>query len=202
MAAADEEDRAMTNLAPRLEDLPGVASVEVDVDDVLEGGINVRLEPGADEADVMERVRALLVAYGIRSEKPDLHFHHVKAAKTAPELNVEVRITPIKGGARIEVIGKKVRSFRVVPPNPAALAQGLADAWCQVEGKIPLEVARVAIEGDVLIVALFDGDSESVGVADIHNGLETALAMAVGRALGIVPTVSTFTEDRELTPTS
>ena len=59
------------NLASRLQDIPGIASVTVDLTD-SGGGINIRLEAGADEAVVMERLRALLVAYGVRSPNPPL----------------------------------------------------------------------------------------------------------------------------------
>lgn len=177
----------MTNLAPRLEDLPGVASVQVDLEDLSSGGITVRLEPDADEADVMERVRALLVAYGVRSARANLEFHRAGEARPSSDLGVEVRITPIKGGARIEVMGEKVRSFRIVPPNPLAIAQGLSDAWCQVVAKIPIEIMTVTFQGSFLRVIASDGESESVGVADTSKGLEYALSHAVGRALGLVP---------------
>lgn len=187
----------MTNLAPRLEDLPGVASVQVDLDDLSSGGISVRLEPGADEADVMERVRALLVAYGVRSTPPDLEFSRASEIGPSSYLGVEVKITPIKGGARIEVIGEKVRSFRIAPPNPLAIAQGISDAWCQVVAKIPLEIVSVAFQEGSLRVTATDGESEAVGAADASNGMEHALALAVGRALGLVPGVEGSFEERQ-----
>jgi hypothetical protein len=196
MAAADAGPE-MTNLAPRLEDLPGVASVSVDLEDLSSGGIRVRLEPGADEADVMERVRALLVAYGVRSTRADLEFRRTVEASPNGDLDVEVRITPIKGGARIEVIGEKVRSFRISPPNPLAITQGLADAWCQVVAKIPVEIVSVSFQGSFLRVVASDGDTEAVGVADATKGIEFALAHAVGRALGLVPGFTASYEERQ-----
>ena len=57
-----------SSLASRLGDIPGVASVVVDLDG-FGRGIDVRLEPGADEAVVMEKLRALLAAYGVRQER-------------------------------------------------------------------------------------------------------------------------------------
>ncbi len=177
----------MTNLAPRLEDLPGVASVEIDLDDIDAGGIKVRLEPGADQVEVTRRVHSLLVAYGVRSAKPKLRFRGAPAANDTEDLDVDVRITPIRGGARVEVIGEKVRSFRIVSPNAGAIAQGLSDAWCQVVGRIPLEVVGLAREGDRLSIQLSDGDTRYSGSAGTTNGLESALALAVGRALGLAP---------------
>ena len=176
----------MSNLASRLEDLPGVASVVVDLDDAEGGGISVRLEPGADEADVMERVRALLVAYGVRSASSRLRVGRATFASEG-DIGVDVRITPVKGGARIEVIGSTVRSFRIAPPNPLAIAQALADAWCQVLGRIPVEIVRVgrSYDGEVLVVAS-NGTIESTGTARIEGGWEIAIARAVGEAAGLV----------------
>lgn len=184
---AGEHGLLSPGLETRLHDIDGVASVSVDLTE-SGGGISVRLEPEADEPVVMEKIRALLVAYGVRSpnppklrrDRPAVHIDDVP-------LGVDVTITPIKGGARVQVEGTSVRSFRVVASNPAAIAQGLSDAWCQVVGKIPVEITSISIsdEGQLMIVAT-DGDKESVGTGDVRTGWEKALARAVGRALGLV----------------
>ncbi|MGC2240211.1 MAG: hypothetical protein WA726_05195 [Acidimicrobiia bacterium] len=173
-------------LLERLQDIPGVAAVSFDLDDV-ESGINVRLEPDANEVEVLERVKALLVAYGVRShDDPDLRVGGSRLQPAGP-LGVEVRITPIKGGARVEVIGKAIRSFRVVMPDPMSVAQGLADAWCQVIGKPPFEITRAKVRDDgVIEVAAVDGDFERVGRADTSQGWELALGLAVGKAMGLI----------------
>ncbi len=186
----------MSNLASRLEDLPGVASVIVDLDDADGGGINVRLDAGADEADVMERVRALLVAYGVRSASSRVR---VGRASFAAEggIGVDVRITPVKGGARIEVIGTTVRSFRIAPPNPAAIAQALADAWCQVLGRIPVEIVRVGRSDDGgLEVVASNGTIEAAGTAGLGEGWEMAIARAVGEAAGLIRGPGSLEESR------
>ena len=176
------------NLATRLQDVPGVASVMVDLGDTDAGGIKVRLEPGADVAEVMELVRALLVAYGGRGQgylKPGLG-RESNQPEESP-LGVDVSVTSIKSGARVEVAGKNVRSFRVVSANPFAIAQGLSDAWCQVIGRIPVEVVNVSV-GDTgrLTVVVSDGERESSGTADVAAGWADALGFAIGRALGVV----------------
>ncbi|MGA8039569.1 MAG: hypothetical protein WCA93_05615 [Acidimicrobiia bacterium] len=173
-------------LLERLQDIPGVAAVSFDLDDV-ESGINVRLEPEANEVEVLERVKALLVAYGVRShDDPDLRVGGSRLQPAGP-LGVEVRITPIKGGARVEVIGKAIRSFRVVMPDPMSVAQGLADAWCQVIGKPPFEITTATVRDDgVIEVAAVDGDFERVGRADTSQGWELALGLAVGKAIGLI----------------
>jgi len=176
----------MSNLAHRLEDIPGVESVVVDLSDDG-GGINIRLVPGADENEVMERLRTVLISYGVRSARP-------LPAATLPErrnvemapLGVRVRITPLERGARVEVESKSVRSFRVVAADRHAIAQGLADAWSQVVGRIPTELVSVGVRGGVIEVVARDGDRETIGTAEVGEGWQHALALAVGRAIGTV----------------
>lgn len=172
-------------LISRLEDIPGVASVSLDLDDV-EAGIRVKLDDDADEVEVLDRVRELFVAYGVRShDHPTLQIGQSRFGRVGTDIGVAVEVTPIKGGARVEVIGPAVRSFRVVSPTPTAIAQGLSDAWCQVLGKIPLEITRVSMGtgGDLRVVAT-DGETERVGLSDLGYGMTYALAQAVGKAIG------------------
>lgn len=150
------------------------------------GGISVRLEPNADEAAVMEEVRALLVSYGVRSPNlPRLRLGRQPRQVEGP-LPVDIKITPIKGGARVEVASRVVRSFRVVPATPMALAQGISDSWSQVVGRIPKEVVDVAVSEGQLKVTVSDGTAEFTGTSDVDKGWEQGLARAVGRALGLI----------------
>lgn len=172
-----------SSLASRLGDIPGVASVVVD----LEGfgrGIDVRLEPGADEMVVMERLRALLAAYGVRSDRrPRKQLG--RAARTVSDLGVDVSITPIDNGARIEIATAAVRSFRIVAADPVSVAQGLADAWCQVIGRVPVEISSVQVgEDGTLTVAGVDGEESVSGTRGTDGGWVDALTGAVGEVIG------------------
>lgn len=183
------------NLAKRLKDIPGVAAVAVDLTE-SGGGINIRLEMGADEAAVLERVRELLAAYGARppEERPKVRMGRssptlgeggIGAASPSP--GVEVTITPLGQRARIEVSTPNVRSFRIVRANPLAIAQGLSDAWCQVIGRIPVEIVEVnRDEEDRLRVVASIGKERSSGVAGLEDGWAQAISLAVGSAIGAV----------------
>lgn len=187
MATADAGAFMRHKLISRLEDIPGVAAVALDLDDV-ESGIKVKLEDDADEADVLDRVRELLVAYGVRShDHPTLQINQSRFGRVGVDIGVAVEVTPIKGGARVEVVGQSVRSFRVVAPTPTAIAQGLSDAWCQVLGRIPMEITRVGLgrDGSLQVVAN-DGVEERVGHGDLDYGWTYALASAVGKAIGVL----------------
>lgn len=173
-------------LVERLQDIPGVASVSLDIDEA-ESGIRVRLDDDADEAEVIEAVRSLLAAYGVRAPDPSNLEIGNRQSQARATLGVDVRITPVQGGARVEVIGTAVRSFRLVPSTPTAIAQGLSEAWSQVLGRVPLEVTRVTLsESGELGVVATDGSVETQGQADIEEGWTLALPLAVGRAIGVL----------------
>lgn len=176
-----------SSLASRLGEIPGVASVVVDLDG-FGRGIDVRLEPDADEAVVMEKLRALLAAYGVRHERNESrqfgHQSHDHSG-TSNTAGVDVVISPTDGSARIEVATGSVRSFRIVAAEPVSVAQGLADAWCQVIGRMPIEVVSVEVdESDELVVVAFDGEQESRGSATASTGWVNALTAAVADLIG------------------
>jgi hypothetical protein len=171
-----------SSLASRLGDIPGVASVVVDLDG-FGRGIDVRLEPGADEAAVMEKLRALLAAYGVRRERQPI-MSAGRSADSLAHVDVEVAITPIESGARIEVATSSVKSFRIVAATPLSVAQGLADAWCQVIGKVPVEITAVSVDDDRrLIVTASDGEHETRGAADTSRGWVESLTVAIAGVL-------------------
>lgn len=159
-----------------------MASVVVD----LEGfgrGIDVRLEPGADEMAVMEKLRALLAAYGVRKDR-EPKINRGNQPKPRSDIGVQVSITPLESGARIEVATTSVKSFRIVAATPLAIAQGLADAWCQVIGRVPVEIVGVSIDdAERLTVTASDGEQETTGSAEVAAGWIDALTGAVAAAL-------------------
>jgi hypothetical protein len=188
LETSDEGDagEATVNLASRLEDIPGVESVTVDLTEDG-GGINIRLTPGADENEVLERLRTVLIAYGVRSPGPEPAAEDEEEEASAEALGVDITITPLDEGARVEAQTKSVRSFRLVAATPLSIAQGVADAWCQVVGRVPVEVTEVRVtpEGGLLVTAEAGG-METTGGANIEIGWEPALTLAVGRAVGLV----------------
>jgi hypothetical protein len=60
----------------------------------------------------------------------------------------------------------------------------LADAWCQVIGKVPVEITAVSIEDDRrLIVTASDGENETRGEADTSRGWVESLTVAMAGVL-------------------
>jgi hypothetical protein len=67
-----------------------------------------------------------------------------------------------------------------------AIAQGMADAWCQVVGRVPLEIVSVTRDSDGrLTVTATDGQTQTSGTTHAPANLEEGLAQAVGGALRV-----------------
>ena len=172
-------------LITRIQDIPGVEAVAVDLASEP-GGLNLRVSPDADEQKVLQEVHELLVAYGVRGlVRPRVTLGQRSSEKIDP--GVDVMISPTELGARIQVSAGEVQSARQVAATAPAIAQGLADAWCQVLGRIPQEVVSVSLnDAGGLTVVISDGTSERRGVGDIDDGWSTALVRSVGMALGFL----------------
>jgi hypothetical protein len=185
MAAEDEGCLMTPGLITRIQDIPGVEAVAVDLASDA-GGLNLRVSPDADEQRVLQEVHELLVAYGVRGlVRPRVTLGQRRGEAIDP--GVDVKITPTELGARIQVAVGEVQSARQVAGTPAAIAQGLADAWCQVLGQIPQEVISISVnEAGGLTVVMSDGSTERRGVGDIDDGWSTALVRSVGVALGFL----------------
>ncbi len=170
-------------LVTRLQDIPGVEAVAVDLGEES-GGINLRIASYADEREVMRQVHELLVAYGARGLfKPRVRLG--RNPETSIDLGVDISITQMGEGARIQVSGGAIESARQVASTPKAIAQGLADAWCQVLGRVPKEVSSVSVSDDgVLVVTVSDGQKFRRGSAEVASGWTQAIGVAVGSALG------------------
>jgi hypothetical protein len=185
MATDDESPDMTPGLITRLQDIPGVETVAVDLASDT-GSINLRISPDADEKRILSQVHALLVSYGVRGlAHPNIMVGRFSAS--ADDIGLDVSIVPFDKGARIEVGAGDIRSARQVAATPRAIAQGLADAWCQVSGKVPKEVTSVSLaETGALAVVVSDGSNERRGVGDVGNGWSNALTFAVGSALGLL----------------
>lgn len=170
-------------LVSRLQDIPGVESVTVDLGEES-GGVNLRISSYADEREVLRHVHELLVAYGARGlSKPRVRLGRNPSSDI--DLGVDISITQLGTGARIQVSGGAIQSARQVPSTPNAIAQGLADAWCQVLGRAPREISSVSLSDDGrLVVVISDGQTQRRGSADVSAGWTQAIGVAVGSALG------------------
>ncbi len=177
----------VTGLRQRLENLEGVASIHLELAETGLSGIRVTLIEGADEAHVLERIRSMLVTYGLRSpgrlEDDTL--------KTEPEAaiadHIETSITPEGEGMRVEVRGEGRSVVRLVDATPLAAAAAVAEGRAILEGKPAPQVLWIGLDiiGDWKILTVLvkgDGEAARVGSAVVISGWAEALDEAVARA--------------------
>jgi len=173
-------------LRQRLENLEGVASIHLELAETGLSGIRVALDEGADESTVLERIRSLLVTYGLRSPTP---------VSTAPPANhldalrqISTRISPEGDGMKVEVTAEGETVVKLVEATPFAAAQAVAEGRSHLIGRPVPKVLWIGLDviGDHrILTVLMKGESDppTVGSAVVTEGWAEALDRAVARAL-------------------
>jgi hypothetical protein len=177
----------VTGLRQRLENLEGVASIHLELAETGLSGIRVTLIEGADEAHVLERIRSMLVTYGLRSPGR-LEADTLKSEPEATKANrIETSITPEGDGMRVEVRGEGRSVVRLVDATPLAAAVAVAEGRAILEGKPHPQVLWIGLDiiGDwkILTVLVKSGTEVArVGSAVVISGWAEALDEAVAKA--------------------
>ncbi|HUP17340.1 MAG TPA: hypothetical protein VM848_14970 [Acidimicrobiia bacterium] len=177
----------ITGLRQRLENLEGVASIHLELAETGLSGIRVTLIEGADEAHVLERIRSMLVTYGLRSPgrlEADTLKSEPEAAKAS---QIETSITPEGDGMRVEVRGEGRSVVRLVDATPLAAAVAVAEGRAILEGKSTPQVLWIGLDiiGDWKILTVLvkgGGEVARVGSAVVISGWAEALDEAIAKA--------------------
>ena len=183
----EEDPMTVTGLRQRLENLEGVASIHLELAETGLSGIRVTLIEGADEAHVLERIRSMLVTYGLRSPGR-LEADTLKSEPEATKANrIETSITPEGDGMRVEVRGEGRSVVRLVDATPLAAAVAVAEGRAILEGKPHPQVLWIGLDiiGDwkILTVLVKSGSEVArVGSAVVISGWAEALDEAVAKA--------------------
>jgi hypothetical protein len=200
-------------LEDRLRTVEGVASIRVELGEEGVDAIKVEVHPGADEAGVLEEIRQVLVAYGLRSRKPGWK---LGSRRTPPAIVAEIAEvagvpSPAPGRDLFDLrdgglppIGETPRNgtevrLDVTPP------EGLVDGASPVRlGMVPPpvpplpkdqelpkdhEMPRVRVQqgGKGLVITLSGSGREVEATADISPiGAAEAMAKVVSDFHGLV----------------
>jgi len=172
----------ITGLRQRLENLEGVAGIELELAETGLSGIRVTLRDGADEGVVLERIRSMLITYGLRSPGP-------VTATTQPEPKegrIRTAITPEGDGMRVEVNADEKSVVRLVDASPLAAARAVAEARAILNGRPAPEILWIGLDavGEykiLTVLAKSDGEAR-VGAAVVDSGWAEALDEAVSKA--------------------
>jgi hypothetical protein len=177
----------VTGLRQRLENLEGVASIHLELAETGLSGIRVTLIEGADEAHVLEKIRSMLVTYGLRSPGRLEAETFKSESKTRKASQIETSITPEGDGMRVEVRGEGRSVVRLVDATPLAAAVAVAEGRAILEGKPTPRVLWIGLDiiGDWKILTVLvksDGETARVGSAVVASGWAEALDEAVAKA--------------------
>jgi hypothetical protein len=136
----------MTGLEQRLRDVEGVSDIVIELSDEGLEGIRVRMQEGTDESEILEEIRRILVAYGLKGST------RKKSTTTMaiPELTLEGD----EDLAAIEPAGDDTRSPDIDEAAP------------QLSSKADLPSPAIIPGGDHLTVRLSAGGRVVEAVAD------------------------------------
>lgn len=169
-------------LEQRLRTVSGVSGLRIDLGREGLEGIHVSLDEGTDEAAVLDEIRRILMAYGLRSRPGAL-----VCGDKPPTLPDSVWMGKVAGRstARLTYGDHVFEGFGTLDWTGAVDA--CASAIAQALGKpIPQGVIadRLGIgDIDVVVVVCKDGGPPSAGIAVVTRGVAQALVFAITQAL-------------------
>ncbi len=171
-------------LRQRLENLDGVEAIHLELADSGLSGIRVSLAEGAEEEAVLERIRSLLVTYGLRTPTPVATVAEPQEESAA----VITAIRPEGDGMRVEVSVGGESLVKVVEATPLAAAQAVAEGRAQLGGRPTPRVLWIGLDsiGDWRILTVLmrvDDQVPTVGASVVEGGWAAALDRAVAIAL-------------------
>lgn len=131
----------MTGLEQRLRDVEGVSDIVIELSDEGLDGIRVRMQEGTDESAVLEEIRRILVAYGLKGSTrrrtavsppiPELELEGDSDASDVPDV-VDLR-EPGEVGAATQPLRRPDLPDPVIIPVGGQLTVRLSDGARVVE---------------------------------------------------------------------
>ena len=202
-SGAPSGETPMTGLEDRLKRVGGVADIVVELDADGLAGVRVRLNEGAQETDVLEEIRRILVAYGLKATRrrtapaslPSLELGldddpeeptgddgpdpSDDSGVTAP---VNVSVLPVDG----RLVARLSDGTRTVEASAEATPLGATEAiirataeWRGVPPPHRIAVDRLDIDdADVVVLVARRGQAVVTASSIVSSGLGDALGKA------------------------
>lgn len=149
----------MIGLEERLRTVEGVTSIKVELGEEGVDAIKVEVAQGADEADVLEEIRQVLVAYGLRSRRPGWR---LGSRRVSPAIIAETSDDEA-GDLNGTGVGEVFNPFSAPDPPRVSVGQG----------------------GDGLVITITQGDRRAEATSDISPiGAAEAMARVVSEFHG------------------
>lgn len=125
-------------LEDRLRKVQGVADITVELGDVGLESIRVRIDEGTDEASVLDEIRRILVAYGLKSRRKDGLAIAANSPKSVGEDEAPVRpritVGPKGEGLYVRLTEGERIVERVGERSPIGVAQAMVQAVAEWRG--------------------------------------------------------------------
>ncbi|MFO7549440.1 MAG: hypothetical protein R6X29_11320 [Acidimicrobiia bacterium] len=190
--ASQGSEGEVNGLAERLRSVDGVEEVRLEVTDGGIEAIHVRLTERTNEGFVLDEIRRLLAAYGLRSRRPQLALTQIappsgeEPVESAPG-PVEVRVTPVGEGLEVRLAGAGRAVIRRAEATrrgaAAAMAEAVAAWWGSAAPEVGgIELDRVGGYRVVTVVLLHPAGPACAGAAIVESDLHHALHRAVTAA--------------------
>lgn len=127
----------MTGLEERLRRVHGVADLTVESGEEGLESIRVRIVEGSDEALLLDQIRRILVAYGLRSRKPDRTVDRFDAGlvgSAAGPTRPRISVGPRGDGLYVRLIGGDRIVESTGERSPIGVAQAMVKAVAEWRG--------------------------------------------------------------------
>ncbi len=190
----------MSGIEERLRQVEGVAGIELELGDEGLKGIKVKMEAGGDEAVVLDEIRRILTAYGLRSRRegigvlgaggvPETPRVRVRppAGRPGDDENEPVRVRRTGDGLQVELRRDGRTIIRRGEATPLGAASAMVAAAATERDMEPPRVRgvnRVRVgDTNVLVLVVEGGDGPVVGASVLDGGTTRALWAAVDDAL-------------------
>ncbi|HEY5684516.1 MAG TPA: hypothetical protein VIY70_04005 [Acidimicrobiia bacterium] len=140
----------MNGLERRLRGVAGVADLTIELGDGGLDGIRVRIDEGSDEAEVLENIRRILVAYGLRSRK-----HSAEPSAGLPVLGEQpkvgsaepwARVRPTADGLAVEIANSTHSVLEAGERSPIGAAEAMVRAVARFRGMHRPERLAIALD--------------------------------------------------------
>ncbi len=194
MATRTAFDPNMTGLEDRLRSVAGIVGITIELGEEGLEGIRVRLEDGADESEVLEEIRRILIAYGLKPRSFDAATGRLPLPEILPDApavapSAEPHVSMRGVGDRVEV--KLADEHHEVVKLADASALGSAEAmvravaeWFSLPVPNRVAVSRLKLDGeDVVAVLLRSRGKAAAAAGHSPEGLVKALYMSTRSAL-------------------
>lgn len=187
----------MIGLEDRLRTVDGVTSIRVELGEEGVDAIKVEVAAGADESGVLEEIRQVLVAYGLRSRRPGWRLGTRKSSPAIiaevpgvelhaagdmdtpvvdPVTSITPRVTVHQGGRGLVI--SIAQGERVVEATSDISPIGAAEAMARVVSEF-----HGLQRPDRVAVVMHDLDGERVVTLLVRRGARTAIVAEIARPL-------------------